>query len=85
MLAWKEKIVKHLVGECLSPFTVLASDESRKLVYIQDEQIDAARPFNAVLVKRYLTAAKHSVSVVCPLTMQLGGALSDFGTRSADA
>lgn len=84
VLVWRENIVNHRIGEWLGPFTVLATDESKKLVYVQDAKIGAARPFNAVQVKRYLTPETTSVNLAHSFMMDLGGALSKFGTGNVD-
>ena len=85
MLVWREKIVNHRIGEWVGPFTVIATDESRKLVYVKDPKIGPARPFNAVQVKRYLTSETTSVNLAHSFIMDLGGALSRFGTTSVVA
>ena len=54
VLVWREKIVNHRIGEWIGPFTVLCMDASKKLVYIQDVKVGAARPFNVAHVKRYI-------------------------------
>ena len=85
VLVWREKIVNHRIGEWLGPFTVLCTDESRKLVYVQDAKIGAARRFKAVQVKRYLTSETTSVNLAHFFMMDLGGALGRFGTTSVEA
>lgn len=46
-------IVDSRLGERLGLFTVEAIDETKKIVYAQDERIGAANPFNVALVKHY--------------------------------
>lgn len=62
VLVWREKQVNNRIGEWLGPFSVLATDDQKKLMYIQDAKIGAARPFGAGQVKPYLDpeSAAHS-------------------------
>lgn len=53
VLVWREKIVDSRIGEWLGPFTVDAIDDTKKIVYFQDERIGAAKPFNLAQLKRY--------------------------------
>ena len=85
VLAWRENIVNHRIGEWLGPFTVLATDESKKLVHVQDAKVGAAQPFSAVQVKRYLTSETTEVNIAHSFMMDLGGVLRKFGTTSVEA
>ena len=49
----REKVVNHRIGDWLGPFVVLGTDASKKIVYIQNVKVGAARPFIA-RVKRYI-------------------------------
>ena len=51
VLIWREKIFNNRIGEWLGPFTVLSVDDEKKLVYVKEAKIGAARPFNVVQVK----------------------------------
>ena len=87
VLVWREKLVNHRIGEWLGPFTVMSTDEVRKLVYVQDAKIGAARPFNVVQVKRYLSddsCEEIPVNLAHSFMMELGEALNKFGTTSAE-
>lgn len=53
VLVWREKQVSNRIGEWLGPFPVMASDESKKLVYVRDSEVGAARPFSFAQVKPY--------------------------------
>ena len=54
VLVWREKVVNHRIGEWIVPFLVLGMDAGKKIVYIQDVKVGAARPFNVAQVKRYI-------------------------------
>lgn len=72
VLTWRENAVNNRIGEWLGPFTVLGMDSDKKLVYVRDAKIGAARPFNVAQVKRYImpqdiaqslfTACHHGLS-----------------------
>ena len=67
VLVWREKLVESRIGEWIGPFEVIGADESKKLVYVQDSKIGAARPFNIAQVKRYLppeTLANHVIDEI---------------------
>ena len=85
VLVGRENIVNHRIGEWLGPFTVLATDESRKLVNVRDAKIGAARPFKAVQAKRYFTSETTSVNLAHSFLMDVGGALGKFGTIPVEA
>lgn len=53
VLVWRVEIVDSRIGEWLGPFTVDAIDETKKIIYVQDERIGTAKPFNLAQVKRY--------------------------------
>ena len=80
VLVWREKQVEHRIGEWIGPFPVLAVDKDRKLVFVQDVKIGAARPYNIVQVKRYFTpeAVAHS------FLMELKRNLRRHGSREVD-
>ena len=80
VLVWREKIVESRIGEWLGPFEVLATDEEKKLVYVKDVKIGAARPFNVSQVKRYLTP---DMVAHCFMS-DLGDNLRKFGTSAND-
>ena len=64
----------------------METDESRKLVFVQDEKVGAARPVNVAQVKRHLTADSveaTSVNLSHSFMMELGESLSKFSTASA--
>ena len=70
--------MNHRIGGWLGPFEVIATDEDKKLVYVRDAKIGAARPFNIAQVKRYL-----SPDVVAHCFMSgLKYKLRKFGTSS---
>jgi len=56
---------------------VIAVDEERKLVFVQDIEIGAARPFNAAQVKPYFTPDTLAHSFM----MELDEHLRQFGSR----
>lgn len=53
VLVWREKQVDNRIGEWLGPFTVLAGHETKRLVFIQDIRVGAARPCNVAQLKLY--------------------------------
>ena len=55
VLVWREKVNSNRIGERVWPFDVVDSDEERKLGFVRDVKIGAARPFNVATVKHYLT------------------------------
>ena len=85
MLVWRGNIFNHGIGEWLGPFNVIATDESMKLVFVQDAKVGIARTFNDVRAKRYLTSETTSVSVAHSFMMDLRGSLSRVGTTSVEA
>ena len=50
---WREKQFDSRIGEWVGPFTVVAVDDLKKLVFVQDVRIGQARPFTIAQVKRY--------------------------------
>ena len=63
---------KNRVGEWIGPFPIFALDREKKLVFLQESKIGAARPFSQGMVKPYLSPddASHV------LFQQLGHSLS---------
>ena len=46
VLLWREKQFDNRIGEWVGPFTVVAVNEQKKQVFVQDVRIGQARPFN---------------------------------------
>ena len=80
MLVWRQRVVDGRIGERLSPFTVLATDETKKIVFVQDVRIGAARPFNIAQVKHYNTPETLANSFFAAL----GNGLSWYLSPNAD-
>lgn len=57
VLVWRTKVVDSRIGEWLGPFTVDGIDVSKKIVYVQDERIGAAKPFGIAEFNRYYEPA----------------------------
>ena len=76
VLVWRENVVNNRIGEWMGPFTVMATDERKKLAYVQDVKIGAARPFNVVQVKPYYAADTLAHSFM----LDLGQSLRQFGS-----
>lgn len=52
-LGFGEKIVDDGIGEYLGPFKVMAVDNNKKLIFIQDSRTGAASLFKVAQMKRY--------------------------------
>lgn len=81
VLVLRERVVENRVGEWIGPFTVLAADETKKIIFVQDFRMGAARPFNMAqvthhntpetLANSFFTAlGKGSVGTNLPMLMQ---------------
>lgn len=81
VLVWREKVVDSRIGEWIGPFTVLAADETKKIVFVQDVRIGAARPFNIAQVKHYNTPETIANSFFAALVK----GISWYSSPNADA
>lgn len=80
VLVWREKIVNSRIGEWLGPYTVLGMNAEKKLVYIQDAKVGAARPFSVTQVKRYILP----VDVAHSFFQDIGRGLQYFTSPADD-
>ena len=62
VLLWREKQFDIRIGEWMGPFNVVAVDEEKAQVFVQDIRIGQARQFNIVQVKRYHQPEKLSTT-----------------------
>ena len=81
VLVCRERVVDNGIGEWIGPFTVLAADETQKIVFVQDVRIGAARPFNIAQVKHYNTPETLANSFFAALEK----GLSWYSSANADA
>ena len=71
VLVWREKPVNNYIGEWIGPFSVLVADETKKIVFVQDFRMGAARPFNIELVKHYYNPETWANSFFADLQRRL--------------
>ena len=67
VLVWRERLIANRIGEWIGPYPVLAVNEDKKLVYVQDSKIGTARPFNWVQVKPYYVSGTLAHSFMLDL------------------